>query len=89
MQVQFLYGKQITSKEQLHQYLAERLAFPAHYGGNLDALYDCLCERSEALELTIKDSAALQKQLSNYGDSFLRVLKDAAMENRSFRLKIQ
>ena len=44
MQVQILYGSSVTSKEQLHALLAERLTFPSYYGHNLDALHDCLCE---------------------------------------------
>ena len=32
--------------EDLHRALAEGLHFPAWYGGNLDALHDCLSRRS-------------------------------------------
>ncbi len=88
MQVQILYSSEIHSKEQLHQLLAERLHFPAYYGGNLDALYDCLSERREELELILLETEALQEQLADYGDKFLRVLEDAAEENPSLRVKL-
>ncbi len=88
MQVQILYGSEIHSKEQLHQLLAERLHFPAYYGGNLDALYDCLTERREELELILLETEALREQLADHGDKFLRVLEDAAEENPSLRVKL-
>ncbi len=81
MQVQILYGSKIQSKEQLHSLLAERLAFPSYYGSNLDALYDCLCERSKAIQLIITEKDALCANLADYGNSFLHVLADAAAEN--------
>lgn len=34
----------LTTKQQLHAALKEALSFPDWYGGNLDALYDCLTE---------------------------------------------
>ena len=89
MQVQFLYSSQISSREQLHHLLAKQLAFPDHYGNNLDALYDCLSSRSTPLELIVMESDLLRKKLPNYGESFLRVLKDASAENRSFQLKLR
>ncbi len=88
MQVQILYGKEIKSQEELHQLLAEKLQFPDHYGCNLDALYDCLCERREALELIIEESAALQEQLSDYAGKFFRVLQDASEENAVLQVKL-
>ncbi len=89
MQVQFLYGSQIHSRAELHELLAQRLALPGYYGNNLDALYDCLSSQNTHLELIVTETDALYKHLSNYGESFLRVLKDAAVENRSFHLKIR
>ena len=34
--------ERMTSVPALHKYLRSALALPAHYGANLDALYDCL-----------------------------------------------
>ena len=37
----------LTTKEESHAYLKELFAFPEYYGGNLDALRDCLDEIGE------------------------------------------
>ena len=38
--------------EDLHRALAEGLHFPAWYGGNLDALHDCLTDLHEPVSYT-------------------------------------
>ena len=84
MQVQFLYGAQITSKEQLHQLFAERFSFPDYYGANLDALWDCLTDLSVPVELILVDKNALCENLPDYGSRFLRLLEDLSRENPDF-----
>ena len=81
MQVQILYGSEIQNKEQLHALLVQRLSFPSYYGNNLDALYDCLSERSKAVQLIIAEKDILCVNLADYGKQFLQVLTDAAAEN--------
>lgn len=41
----------LSSAMELHTQLAKALNFPEWYGHNLDALYDCLSELPEAVEL--------------------------------------
>ncbi len=36
-----------TTPEQIHAHIQQVMQLPAHYGHNLDALYDCLSELSE------------------------------------------
>ncbi len=87
MQVQILYGKDIHSKEQLHEILMQLLPLPSHYGKNLDALYDSLTELSSPLELHIWDSNALCTNLGSYGKKFLMVLDDCQRENPLVQIK--
>lgn len=87
MQVQILYGSSVTSKEQLHALLAERLTFPSYYGHNLDALHDCLCELSQPTQLIICERDILCDNLGSYGSQFLRVLQDSADENELLRIE--
>ena len=47
--------------EDLHRALAEGLHFPAWYGGNLDALHDCLTDLNEPTELIVRGTSALDE----------------------------
>ena len=35
-----------SRKNEIHNYLKKKMKFPDYYGGNLDALYDCLTDIS-------------------------------------------
>ncbi len=35
------------TRREIHEYIAEKMAFPEYYGHNLDALYDCLTDIAE------------------------------------------
>jgi ribonuclease inhibitor len=75
----------ISSKEELHAILAETLHFPAHYGGNLDALHDCLGEISQKTHLILLnwDHAAA------FARGFRFVFNDAEDENPNLFITIQ
>jgi len=83
-----LSGNQMTTRETMHTYLAKKLKFPAYYGKNLDALHDCLCETGHPLRITVTYTERLVEELGEYGETFLRVLQDAAEENENLRLSI-
>lgn len=71
----------IQTVRALHIYLAYCLDLPAHYGKNLDALYDVLCGESRTLCLCVAGADAAQGELEAYMPRLLRVLEDAAREN--------
>ena len=73
-----LDGKLINDRG--HDYLIEELDLPVYYGKNLDALFDCLCEMSDEIELINADE--IDKDMI---DTF----KDAALENDYLSLKIE
>lgn len=75
-----IHGEQIESLAQLHETLKQELDFPAWYGGNLDALYDCLTELPEAT-LTIYRWSALAETVGEKATALRRVLTDAGMES--------
>lgn len=76
-----LDGRAMTSREAAHQELYERLALPAYYGRNLDALHDVLTEISERTDVHLTHAGALRRALGAYGDVLLRVLLASVEEN--------
>ena len=43
----------LDSKEEIQEYLAEKMKFPFYYGRNLDALYDCLTDICEPVAIVL------------------------------------
>ena len=84
-----LDGKRVDNRQTLHRLLAEGLGFPAWYGGNLDALHDCLTDLPEPAALIIREEAALRESLGGYAAVFFHVLEDSAKENPNFHILYQ
>ena len=70
-----LDGKQMVSREETHLYLKETFGFPAYYGKNLDALYDCLTEMTE-LEVEFVNIEDMLTALGRYGEKLLEVFRE-------------
>ena len=81
-------GDKIRSRKKLHKTLAKELGFPDYYGSNLDALYDCLTDLHEEVQLTVRHCASLEERLNYTARGFTRVLTDAARENPHLFLTI-
>ena len=89
MRTVVLDGAAIPDRETLHRVLAEKLNFPDWYGGNLDALFDCLTSLPEETALTVVNGGVLEETLGGYGGRFLRVLTDAAGETGRFSVTME
>jgi len=76
----------IHTREDLHRIFRETLGFPAHYGSNLDALYDCLTDISGKVRLLSWETAELR--LGTYGQKAKRVIASAALHNTDLDLTI-
>ena len=76
-----LDGSSVGNRETLHRVLAAGLQFPDWYGGNLDALHDCLTEINQPTELVIRSRDTLETALGSYAAAFRRVLADSAAQN--------
>ena len=81
-----LNGGTVESREALHAALAAGLHFPAWYGGNLDAMHDCLTDIREETEIRVLETEALRETLGAYADRWLWVLREAAEENPCLRV---
>lgn len=49
----FIHGDDYADAHDLHAAIKQLLRLPEHYGHNADALYDCLSERCETVNLTV------------------------------------
>ena len=65
-----------------HNYLKKQLNFPDYYGENLDALYDCLTEICDEIQIVLKNTYLIDQDII---DTF----KDAQEVNLDLNLKIE
>ncbi len=77
--------RSVQSPQALHMALQSGLDFPAWYGRNLDALYDCLTDlhQKTCLILLGWDS------LGTWEQGFRLTLQDAARENAAFSVEFR
>ena len=81
MKVIHLNGAKMLDKAVTHAYLKQELNLPAHYGENLDALWDCLSTDFAGKKITIDRTDLITTQLGAYGASLLQLFRDVAAEN--------
>lgn len=84
-----LEAKKMRNRLTVHQYLRQELGLPPYYGGNLDALYDCLTEAAEPVMVVIASKVQEAGYLGSYGRALLQVLRDAAEANDKIRVIIE
>ena len=79
---------EVYTPEQAHVMIAAELELPSYYGRNLDALYDCLTDITEDLELELippEENAAL----GGWFQKAYRVFMDAKAENPHLRIEVR
>ena len=70
-------------RSDLHKAFGDALAFPDHYGNNLDALHDCLTDISEETRIHLLNWADAEEMLGSYARGAKRAILDAATENKN------
>ena len=70
----------IEDRDALHAALKARLNLPDYYGGNLDALNDCLSERREQELIVIEHAGDLLEGCEGYALGLLRVFADNGIQ---------
>lgn len=88
MKYAMIDGRAVTSMEEIHQTLAQQLSFPEWYGGNLDALHDCLSDLHEETSISLLHAETLLETLGPAYTRLCRVLSDAAEENPYLKLHL-
>lgn len=79
----------VCDKAELHDLLYRSLDFPEWYGGNLDALYDCLTGVFEKTEITIENFDLLEERMGQYALSFRKVMEKADEDNERVNVKFE
>ena len=80
-----LDAKKMVEKEKMHDYLAKKFDLPDHYGRNLDALFDCLCEINEPTLIKLKNENALEAGLK---ESLTQLFLDVCAENELVKFEL-
>lgn len=80
--------REMRSKREAHEYIAQTLGFPGYYGKNLDALYDCLTEFCRDTLIVVRYASALEASLGEYGTNLLNTFKDAEEAASSLSLVV-
>ncbi len=83
----YLDGKKMCGRREAHDHLQQQLSLPDYYGRNLDALYDCLTERSERTELVLVDYDLCREALGKYAEALLSTLYHAALHNPKLEIR--
>jgi len=85
MKIVILDAKKILEKEKMHEYFAKKFDLPEHYGRNLDALFDCLCEINEPTLIKLKNKNALDEGTK---ESLIRLFCDVCNENEMVKFEL-
>ena len=80
-----LDAKKMVEKEKMHEYLAKKFDLPEHYGKNLDALFDCLCEINEPTFIKLKNESALDNGTK---ESLTQLFRDVCSENALVKFEL-
>lgn len=81
-------GKQVFHTCEIHELLARELSFPDYYGGNLDALFDCLTDPMEETEIVVLHPETLKDSLVSHYGRLMKVFARAEEENPRLHVRI-
>ena len=83
-----LDGNRITNRKDMAVYMKEIFSFPETFGGNLDALHDCLSEVNVDTVLLLDEETLRTVCDEKYAWKVMRVLLDETEDNPHIRVKL-
>ena len=81
----FIFLNKMDSSKAVHDYFCRMLDMPKYYGRNLDALFDVLTDISEETVFYLAEGGQ-KETLPDEAEKLLRVLENAAEENRHIQI---
>ena len=88
MKVLFIDGEKVESFSQLCDLFAQTFDFPDYFGKNLDAIHDCLSEKTEKMGVIVVNAGSLEKALCRRAKGFFKLLRALEEEQEGFYLLI-
>ena len=83
-----LDGNRITNRKDMAVYMKEIFSFPETFGGNLDALHDCLSEVNVDTVIQLDEETLRTVCDEKYAWKVMRVLLDETEDNPHIRVKL-
>jgi RNAse (barnase) inhibitor barstar len=83
-----LDGSRITNRKDMAVYMKEIFSFPETFGGNLDALHDCLSEVNADTVIQLDEETLRTICDEKYAWKVMRVLLDETEDNPHIRVKL-
>ena len=83
-----LDGNRITNRKDMAVYMKEIFSFPETFGGNLDALHDCLSEVNADTVIQLDEETLRTVRDEKYAWKVMRVLLDETEDNPHIRVKL-
>ncbi len=78
----------MDTRERTHAHIKRRMKLPDWYGGNLDALCDCLGEINEPTVVLLRHTERMKRSLGDYGTRLVTVLAAMTKENKNIELEV-
>ncbi len=80
-----LDGKEMQTREKMHDTLVEKFSLPYYYTRNLDSLYNILLKEADPVEIIVENK---EKIAIGYGDALMLLFRDLAANNRNYTIKV-